>query len=93
MSNGIYTNREIVDSLIIDLNELVKSMVDGQYIVACSTVSQMSQKLVNLRAGIEADLKSKDEKIECLKNQLRECGIETREITPEELLKERSLEQ
>ena len=86
MANGILTNSELVDSLILDLNNLPKNLIDGQFIHFCDIVSQMGQKLVNLRQGIKADLDNKDKVIEQLKEQLKNAGTEIEEITPEEFI-------
>lgn len=67
---GLYTNSELVDTLIVDLNNVLKELVSGQYIQACCYVTQMSQKLVNLRKTIDKDLQNKDRIIEELKSAL-----------------------
>ena len=85
MANGLYTNSELMDSIIIDLNNSIKDVISGQYIHACVMVSGISQKLVNLRKTIDDDLKSKDKKIEDLKLALREAGHEVIEVSEEQL--------
>lgn len=86
MANGTYTNVELVDTLIVDLNNLPKELMDGQFIQFCTLVSQMGQKLINLRKGIKADIDSKNKIIEQLKAQLREAGAEVEDMTPEEFI-------
>ena len=88
MANGIYTNTELVETLIVDLNNLVKEQINGQYINACGIIHQMAQKLINLRTGIKADLDGKDRKIEDLKESIRNLGGNIEEISPEEFIKE-----
>lgn len=78
--DGLYTNAELVDTLIVDLNNLVKEQASGQYIQFCGIVVQMTQKLNNLKSGIVADLESKDKRIETLKNTIRELGGRCEEI-------------
>ena len=87
MANGIYTNAELVDSLLSDLNNLLRDQAGGQYIQAAAVVTGMAQKLLNLRTGIDADLKNRDETIATLKEELRACGREVVEIAPEDLQK------
>lgn len=88
MNNGLYTNTELMDTIIMDLNDTLKALFSGQYIQACCQVTQMSQKLVNLRNTIDNDLKNREETIEHLKQVLRDSGIEVRDITPEEMEKQ-----
>lgn len=88
MANGIYTNSELVDTIIVDLNSVLKEALNGQYIQACRIVTMMSQKLVNLKTSIDNDLKSRDQVIADLKAELRVTGREVIEMTGEELAKE-----
>ena len=64
---GLYDNIGMCDTLKTDLNNLIKSAVDGQFIQCCGIAYSMAQKLTNLKKGISDDLKSKDEMIEELK--------------------------
>lgn len=64
---GFYDNVGLCDSLQVDLNNLIKQAVSGQFIQCSATVVSMSQKLTNLKKGIVEELKSKDEIIEELK--------------------------
>lgn len=86
MGKGIYTNVELIESLILDLNNLPKELVDGQFIQFCTLVSQMGQKLANLRNGVQNDIDSKNKVIEQLKEQLRNAGAEVADYTPQEFL-------
>lgn len=88
MANGVYSNAELIDTLIVDLNNLLSKAVAGQYIQACGIVSAMAQKLVNLRDSIPADLAGKDRVIEELKAQLRNMGATVVDMTPEEYIAE-----
>ena len=86
MPNGLFTNAELVDSLILDLNNLPKELINGQFIQFCTLVERMGQKLINLRKGIADDLKYKDERIEQLKEQLRNLGAEVTDMTTDEFM-------
>ena len=86
MANGLYTNSELVDTIIADLNNVLKETASGQYIQACITVNQMAQKLINLRTTIDNDLKNRDETIAKLKNELRNAGVTVEDIDPREYL-------
>lgn len=87
MANGLYSNSEIVDSLIADLNTVIKETASGQYLQACCYITGMVQKLTNLRRTIDNDLKNRDETIEQLKRELRSAGREIVDVAPEKLIK------
>ena len=88
MANGLYSNVELIESLIADLNEVIKNTVSGQYLQASITITGMTQKLTNLRQTIDNDLKNRDRTIEELKRQLRSMGAEIVEMTPEQYANE-----
>ena len=62
---GLYDNLGLCDTLLEDLNELPKDLMNGQNIRFCLRISQMAQKIVNLKKGIKTDTDS-------LKEQIRE---------------------
>ena len=64
---GLMDNEGMCDSLINDLNDLVKQFMNGQYIIGCSIITGMSQKLLNLKNGIADDMQSMQDKVEELK--------------------------
>lgn len=86
MENGLLSNSELVDTLIVDLNNLPKHLMTGQNIQFCNTVSQMAQKLFNLRTGIKADLDNKDKVIESLKETIRNMGEGVKDVSIEEYM-------
>ena len=86
MDKGLYTNTELIDTIILDLNNLPKALIDGQFIQFCSLVDQMGQKLAILKKGVPTDLESKDKVIEQLKDQLRAAGAEIEDMTPEQFI-------
>ena len=88
MANGLYSNTELIETLIADLNEVIKQTISGQYLQASITITGMTQKLTNLRNTIDNDLKNRDRTIEELKRQLRSMGAEIVEMTPEQYAKE-----
>ena len=85
MTNGIMTNKELVGSLIQDLNNLVKEQQAGQHLQACQIIVGMTQKLANLYNTIDDDLKNRDKTIDSLKQQLRAAGVEVIDVPPEKL--------
>lgn len=72
----VYTNREIIDTVLDDLNTVLKLQCTGQHLQACVIMTGIVQKLTNLRQGIDNDLKNRDETIEKLKAELRKRGVE-----------------
>lgn len=87
MANGLFTNDELIDSLIVDLNNLPKLLFEGQNIAFCSSISSMGQKLFNLKQGVKNDIESKIETIEDLKRQLQNANINLKDMTMEEYIK------
>ena len=88
MAKDIMTNAELIDSLILDLNNLPKEMISGQYIQFCAIVYQMAQKLINLRNTVDNDLKNRNETIETLKAELRAAGHDVKDMTPQQFVDE-----
>lgn len=87
MANGLLTNSELIDSVLDDLNSLLREHARGQYVTASCIVSTMANKLVNLRNTIDNDLKNREQTIENLKTALRNAGQIVQDFTPEELIK------
>lgn len=65
--NGLLDNEGMCDSILSDLNGLLKHLIDGQFVIACAVVSGMVQKLINLKAGIKNDMEAMKNKVEELK--------------------------
>lgn len=61
--NGLMDNEGLCDSLIVDLNDMMKAMAAGQYIRYCNLTVGMVQKLTNLKKGIRTDIAARDEQI------------------------------
>ena len=66
-NKGLYDNLGLIDTLLEDLNALVKDLVDGQNIRFCSRVYNMGQKLVNLKEGVKNDTESLMKQVEDLR--------------------------
>ena len=86
MANGLYTNSELLDSIIVDLDKLMKALFSGQYIKVCAIVTGMVQKLSNLRKSLDNDLKNREETIEALKQELKNAGRGVQDMTPREFI-------
>ena len=84
--NGLFTNEELVDTIINDLNDVIKTAISGNYILSASYITQISQKLINLKKGIADDMTHKNKTIEDLKQQLKLYNPELADVTPEQFL-------
>lgn len=80
---GFLDNEGLCDSIINDLNNLIKQVMNGQYIVFCSVVTQMAQKVLNLKAGIKHDTDALKSNIEDLKNLNNELNDELNRMLSE----------
>lgn len=69
---GLFDSSGLIDTLIIDCNELPKDLMTDQNIRFCNRLVQMVQKLHELKNGLESILKSKDEVIAELNKALDE---------------------
>lgn len=83
--NGIYTHSELIDSIMQDLNSLVKCHMIGEHVTACAIMTGISQKLLKLKEGVANDLKNREETIEQLKEELRACGREVVDVPVENI--------
>lgn len=79
------TNEELIESIIVDLNNIPKYLIDGQFIASCDLISKMAQKLYNLKTGIHNDIKSRDASINSLKKTLAANGIKIVDVPVENL--------
>lgn len=80
----MYTNSELIGSILTDLNEMMKYQAAGQFIQATTVFVGIVQKLVQLRQHIDDDMKNRDETIQSLKDELRACGREVIDIPADE---------
>jgi len=74
MANGLFSNSELAESIITDLNNLLKNLAGGQYIRVCSLVMEIVQKLTNLKKGIEADINNREQQIKELQERYNELA-------------------
>ena len=67
---GLYDNDGIIDSLIVDCNEIPKALMNGQNVRFCRLIYEMAVKLRELKQGIKNELDSRDKRIGELQEQL-----------------------
>ena len=53
---GLYDNIGLIDTLIVDCNELLRAAFSGQYVRFSSIIVGMTQKLANLKNGVSNDM-------------------------------------
>lgn len=63
------TNTEMIDSLIVDCNELPKALMTGQFVFFCAKIAEMVKKLANLKEGVKTDTESLHRQIAELNEQ------------------------
>lgn len=85
MANGLYSNEELIDTLIIDCNNAVKAVMGGKGIEWCKIMLDMVVKLTNLKNGIVNDMKNREETITMLTQQLKDAGMEVQTVNVNEL--------
>ena len=72
---GLMDNEGLIDSLIENINNLLKNMAAGQYIRVCSITMEMVQKLQNLKRAVAEEkqhLLGRLDDLEKLNNELAE---------------------
>lgn len=83
----MFDNQQLIDSIILDCNNAVGAIAQGQYILFCRLMYEMVQKLGNLKKGVAVELKNREEIIVGLKDQLRNAGMQVEDV-PVEVLTE-----
>ena len=68
--SGLFDNLGLIDTLIVDCNDLTRSIMSGHYVQYCSKIVEMVQKLANLKNGVKADTESLQKEVESLKKLL-----------------------
>lgn len=70
----------IIESILDDINNMLKAALNGQPIQSCAILTGIAQKIVTIRTGVENEMKTRDNTIEQLKNELQKRGVEVAEI-------------
>lgn len=85
MANGLYTNEELIDTLIVDCDNAVNAVIAGHGVQWCKLMYEMVVKLTNLKKGVISDMKNRDENISILRQMLKDAGVEMQEVDLNEL--------
>ena len=71
---GLLDSFGLIDSLIVDCNEIPKALNNGEYVRFCNIIVQMVHKLALLRNGIKQDSDSMKKQIDELTEILQKQG-------------------
>lgn len=85
MANGLYSNEELIDTLIMDCNNAVNAVMGSNGIQWCKIMLDMVVKLTNLKNGIANDIKTREDTITLLTQRLKDAGMEVQTIDINEL--------
>lgn len=85
MANGLYSNEELIDTLIMDCNNAVNAVMGSNGIQWCKIMLDMVVKLTNLKEGIANDMKNREETITMLTQRLKDAGAEVQNVDINEL--------
>lgn len=55
---GLFDNLGLIDTLIVDCNKLPQLLFNGQNVAFCAKITEMVQKLSNLKEGVKNDTES-----------------------------------
>ena len=70
----------MIESILEDINNMLKSALNGQPIQSCAILTGIAQKIMTIRTGVENEMKTRDTTIEQLKQELQKRGVEVAEI-------------
>ena len=60
---GLFDSNGLIDTLIVDCNELPKKLASGEYVGFCGLIVEMVQKLALLKNGITKDRESLQDQV------------------------------
>ena len=61
---GLYDYAGLIDTLLVDCNELPSALFNGKNVRFCALVVGMVQKLAQLKEGVRNDLQAREKLIE-----------------------------
>ena len=73
---GLLDNIGLIDSLIVDCNNLPGLLFSGKNVAFCAKIVEMVQKLANLRKGVENDTKSLTDEIQRLLEERGNANVQ-----------------
>ena len=70
---GLFDSVGLIDTLLVDCNELPNTLFNGKNVRFCALVVEMVQKLARLKEGVKNDIESRE-------NAIRELAEENRKL-------------
>ena len=71
---GLFDAVGLIETLIIDCNEIPRLLIGGHGVAFCTKIVEMVQKLSNLKTGVAHDIADRDEQIKELQAQIERGG-------------------
>lgn len=78
--DGLYTNTEMVDQIIIKLDGMMKALIGGERLTFAAGYVEIMQMLASLKKGIDTDNRMHAQQVKLLEDQLASAN----KITPTE---------
>lgn len=66
----MYTNSELLDTIITQMYDMFKALITGQYVLFTAAFTELMSKLSSLKKGIEKDEKMHRQQVKMLEDQL-----------------------
>ena len=68
--DGLYTNTEMVDQIIIKLDGMMKALIGGERLAFAAGYVEIMQMLASLKKGIDTDNRMHAQQVKMLEEQL-----------------------
>lgn len=65
---------ELFDSMILDCNNAVKMLFDGNFISWCGVMKNIASKLIKAKEQVQKEIKDRDEKIATLERFIKDLN-------------------
>lgn len=75
---GLYDNIGLIETLIVDCERVMKSLISGEYMRFSALMVGMVQKLNNLRDGVKSDTESLQKQVKELQRLLDDINAAER---------------
>lgn len=73
---GLYDSAGFIDTIILDCNNAVKQLVNGNYISFCNSMAEAVKKLAVLKEGVTNEKAAMLKQVDEMGKELEEKGVE-----------------